>query len=282
MPFGENLRWLLAYRKVTPKEIADYCEVKQNTISNYTNGVSTPNYEILGKIIKFLDVSADDILYADLPNTGLGKKIAPKIAPIAAPNQQNLTIIKDMPKVITVDSSNTELISLVPHKAAAGYLNGYGDPEFIERLTTLSLPGLTGGTHRAFEIRGQSMLPTHHSGSLAIGRFVESFSDIRDRRVYIVVTKADGIVLKRVLNRIKEDGRLILMSDNDNKKEYPNYPVDPEEVLEMWYWRGSFIRESPEPGNVYKHINDIEARLTMMHTHMLQLEAQNKQITSGK
>ena len=185
-----------------------------------------------------------------------------------------------VPKVVTVDHNNNEVIALVPYKAIAGYLNGYADPEFIENLPSFSLPGFAGHSHRAFEVRGQSMLPTHHSGSIAIGRSVESLDEIRDRRVYIVVTKADGIVLKRVLNRVKQDGKLILMSDNDNKTEYPNYPIDPEEVLELWYWRGSIIRESPEPGNLYHRINDMEAKLSLLQHQVSHIGAQSKMMVS--
>lgn len=58
-----------------------------------------------------------------------------------------------VPKVVSVNENNEELISLVNVKAAAGYLNGYADPEYIERLPTIRMPGIKGGSHRAFEIR---------------------------------------------------------------------------------------------------------------------------------
>jgi transcriptional regulator with XRE-family HTH domain len=267
MPFGENLRWLIAYRHVTPKQLADVCEVKANTISNYANGISAPNYEILNKIIKFLDVTADQILYDDLPSTGLTEKMVPNLVPNVVPNTKKAGSFPALntPKIITIDNEQRETTLFVTAKAAAGYLSGYEDPEYIETLQTIDLPGLQGQTHRAFEIKGQSMMPTHHSGSIAIGRFVESFNDIRDRRVYILVTK-DGVVLKRVINRIKEENKLVLISDNDNKKDFPTYVVSPEDVLEVWYWRASIIRESPEPGTVYTRINDLEGRLAMIET----------------
>jgi len=197
------------------------------------------------------------------------EKIAPKIAPIIAPNDKNLPIKQgNVPAVVAIDrATKEEAVTLVPVKAAAGYLNGYADPEFIEKLPTIDIPGLSGQTHRAFEVRGQSM-PTQHSGSIAIGRWVESLDQIKDRRVYILLTKFDGIVLKRVLNRLNTDGKLILMSDNDNKREYPNYPVSPEDILEVWYWRGGIIREIPEPGSTYTRINDLEGRLTLLEQRL--------------
>jgi hypothetical protein len=38
---------------------------------------------------------------------------------------------------ITVDQQGENIIEIIPHKAQAGYLSGYADPEFIE---SFSLP----------------------------------------------------------------------------------------------------------------------------------------------
>jgi hypothetical protein len=41
----------------------------------------------------------------------------------------------------TVDQQEN-IIEIIPHKAQAGYLSGYADPEFIESLQHISLPFL--------------------------------------------------------------------------------------------------------------------------------------------
>jgi len=168
------------------------------------------------------------------------------------------------PKVIAISENNEDLVTLVGAKAAAGYLNGYGDPEYIEHLPTLRLPNLKSGTHRAFEISGNSMQPTIQNGSIAVGRWVESLEDIRDRRIYILVTKNDGIVIKRVINKVKEAGKLILISDNSNKIDHYTYPVEASDVLEAWYLRGALIFNFQEPGELYGRFNDLEAKVTLM------------------
>lgn len=176
-----------------------------------------------------------------------------------------------LPKVIVVNDNNEDLVTLVSVKAAAGYLNGYSDPEFVERLPTLRIPNLKGGTHRGFEVKGHSMSPTIHNGSIAVGRWEESFEDIRENYVYIVVTRSEGIVVKRVLNRISETGRLILKSDNNNKREYQNIILDPTDVIEMWRLRGSFIFEFPEPNELNHRVNDLEAKFTLLADQMQKL-----------
>jgi phage repressor protein C with HTH and peptisase S24 domain len=119
---------------------------------------------------------------------------------------------------------------LVPHKAAAGYLNGYADPEFVKELPHFKLPMLKQGTYRAFEISGDSMLPIL-PGTVVIGEYVEDLRDLKNGKTYILVTRLEGIVYKRVFNYLHENGKLFLVSDN---RQYAPYQVDGEDVIEAW------------------------------------------------
>ncbi|QNK63978.1 S24 family peptidase [Pedobacter sp. PAMC26386] len=196
---------------------------------------------------------------------------APATSAIFAPPTAPATLNLGMPKVVAINENNDDLVSLVNTKAAAGYLNGFADMEYIENLPTIRLPNLKGGSHRAFEVKGHSMQPTIHNGAISVGRWVENLSDIRDRRIYIIVSKSEGIVIKRVLNRINDSGRLILLSDNQNKREYPNILLEPEDVQELWYLRGSFLFEFPEPGEINNRISDLEAAFTIMQDEFKKL-----------
>src|SRR5690606_11354077 len=114
--------------------------------------------------------------------------------------------------------------------ASAGYLNGYADPEFIKELNRFRLPFLPVGTYRAFEIKGDSMLPLP-SGSIVIGEYVDKLADLKDGLTYVVVSKNDGIVYKRVFNEIEENGVLTCRSDNPT---YPAFEVPAQDILEIW------------------------------------------------
>jgi hypothetical protein len=74
------------------------------------------------------------------------------------------------------------------------------------------------------------MLPVK-DGSYIVAKFVEHVTDVKDGRTYIVLTKEDGLVYKRVYNRIKDRNSLLLYSDN---KTYAPYEVKIEDVLELW------------------------------------------------
>ena len=71
------------------------------------------------------------------------------------------------------------------------------------------------------------MLPVK-DGSFIVARFVDDISNIKDGRTYVVLTKEDGLVYKRIY---KEESALILHSDN---KIYLPYTVNLNDVLELW------------------------------------------------
>jgi hypothetical protein len=121
-------------------------------------------------------------------------------------------------------------IPFVPVKAAAGYLAGYSDPEYIDELNTFTLPMLSGGNYRAFEIVGDSMLPTP-SGSIIIGEMTPNLDDVKSNQTYIIVSRNEGIVYKRVMKTGKVKGKITLVSDNT---AYQPYTVNANDILEVW------------------------------------------------
>jgi len=174
----------------------------------------------------------------------------------------------EVPKTVTVDYQGQDNIVMVPIPAQAGYLNGLGDPEYIESLPAYRLPGLNNGTFRMFEVKGHSMYPTIHAGAIAVGEWCENWADdIKDNRIYIIVSKDDGIVIKRCLNRIKKYGNLFLKSDN--RAEYPSYPIDLDSVLEVWELKTALIWNFQDPADLYDRVTDMEAKILQLETKLV-------------
>jgi phage repressor protein C with HTH and peptisase S24 domain len=123
------------------------------------------------------------------------------------------------------------VIHFVPVKAAAGYLAGYADSEFIDELNTFTLPMLSGGYYRAFEIIGDSMMPTP-SGSIIVAEKVDDKEDVKNNQPYIVVSRNEGIVYKRIVKSNKAKNKLTLVSDNP---QFQPYQVNTEDVVELWH-----------------------------------------------
>lgn len=164
-----------------------------------------------------------------------------------------------MPKVVTVDKSGNDNVVLVASKATAGYLQGYGDPEFIERLPTFSLPNINNGTFRMFQVSGHSMYPTISDGSYVVGEWVENWvKDVKDNRIYVVVSD-EGVLVKRVLNRLKKYNSLFLKSDN--RKDFPNLTLQPTQVKEVWAVKIHLNFELPDPALLYDRLNDLESEM---------------------
>lgn len=221
---ASNLKFLRKLKSWTQNDLADELNIKRAVVGSYEEGRARPTYEVLVDLSKMFNYKIDDLITRDLRQT---EKV-----PLFSEEQLNTDIAGKNLRVlaITVDKKDNENIELVPVKAAAGYLNGYSDPTFIKELNRFRLPFLPAGTYRAFEIKGDSMLPVQ-PGSIIIGEYVDNWKGIKDGSTYVVLSKHDGIVYKRVFNQVEENGTLILRSDNTS---YPAYPIKIDEVLEVW------------------------------------------------
>jgi phage repressor protein C with HTH and peptisase S24 domain len=236
------------------------------------------------KLDKILTVYPDLNLYWLITGKGdkeVSQKIAPISASIVAPNDKknNAPANFEGPKIVTIDRAGKENILFVPIKAAAGYLNGYADPEYIETLPAYRIPGFENGTFRMFEVKGDSMEPTLSEKDKVIGRWVD-INDIKDSYLHIIVTKERGAVVKRVLNRLKSDGVLVLKSDG-NRKLYPDIIVEPDDVLECWRGAGYFSKNLAGPHELYTRLDDVEGRLAIVDDYKQRLEAIEK-LLKGK
>ena len=124
-------------------------------------------------------------------------------------------------------------ITLVPDRALAGYALEHQDPAFFQNLQRFSIPGLKGSNFIAFEISGDSMLPTITDGDLVICEALERGEPLHDNHVYVVVT--DVVVAKRI-QQLRNNGgqkvhRLRLISDND--AVYKPYEVEVGDIRQI-------------------------------------------------
>jgi transcriptional regulator with XRE-family HTH domain len=207
---GRNLKYLRKLRGNTQEEFAALLNIKRSLLGAYEEERAEPRLEVLEIVSDQFSVSLDDLLRRDLSD-----------------RSQNYLVRRREQKM----SQDHNLIHFVPVKAAAGYLNGYADEEFIDELNTFTLPMLGGGEYRAFEIIGDSMLPTP-SGSVIVGqRTGNDLEEIRNNHAYIVVSRTEGIVYKRILKNEETRNRLTLVSDNP---AFQPYQVNAEDILEIW------------------------------------------------
>ncbi len=168
---------------------------------------------------------------------------------------------------IVTNAADDERIVHVPNPAQAGYASDSVDASFIEDLPSFTLPDYKYkvGTHRSFDVTGDSMEPTLFEGDKVICSFLEPTlweSSLKDNYVYVIVTRGD-IVVRRVFNHLKEDKTLELHSDNEF---YEGYKVTLGEIREIWYVRAKISPFLPSPRNIQnllrQEVRDLKNALT--------------------
>ena len=295
--FSSNLKFLRAKSGLNQLEVATALGLSRSTYANYEVAHSEPSLSKIVEISSYFGTSVENFVTFDLSKV----KVTPKsdvqdftnndkvnvkvTAKVNAENEANLPDIgtaqtpfkngkkgamepqiKEIirPVMVTVDHQGRENIVMVPVKARAGYLNGYGDSKYIQKLPAYRLPGLNHGTFRMFEVEGLSNYPTLNDKDIVIGSYVEQARLIRDDRMHIVVTRNQGVVIKRVLNRVEKEGKIILKSDNyQDRHLYPPVVLNPEDILEVWYCQMRLTRQFGS-NDLYTRLVDLEGRLTML------------------
>ncbi|WP_258930695.1 XRE family transcriptional regulator [Flavobacterium oreochromis] len=189
MDIHEKIKLIIDTLKLNNNSFAKLIGVTTTTIDSITNGrlqengerkKTKPGYDLINSIVEHCNVNPDYLFEKSDEMFVIGDG----------------TFGLSMPKVITINEDGKENINLIGAQARAGYLNGYADPEYIEKLPAFSMPMLNEGTYRCFEVKGNSMTTTIHDGDYIFGRYVENFEDIVDGRIYVIVSKYDGVVVK--------------------------------------------------------------------------------------
>lgn len=153
---------------------------------------------------------------------------------------------------ITVDYAGNETVVLVDRKAAAGYLTGFEDPEYIAQLPTMAVPPqLSHKSLYGFEVVGDSMEPNLYNSEWALCSIVEKLDWMHLNYVHVLVCD-EGVVIKRIKEINKKEGYLTLASDN---VLYPPYQVPLKEVKRIFCLEVCFRTKFPPV------INNIENRL---------------------
>ena len=249
---AHNIKHIRNLKGLTQEQFAEDLKVSRSRISSYEENRATPSVEFLIELSEYFNLPIDVLIKNDISKSSSDTFIEVGNKRVLFP--------------ITVDGADEDLIEVVSVEASAGYLRGYSDPEYIEHLNKIKLPFLPTGTHRAFPIKGDSMLPVK-SGSYIVARFVENLRDIKDGSTYIVITLNDGIVYKRVYDKPDEHNMLLLASDN---KRYDPYYVPADEVLELWEFTCSINTQEYDEQEL--KISSIATMLTQLGVELKELE----------
>jgi transcriptional regulator with XRE-family HTH domain len=212
-----NLKILRDYKKLSQEQLANELNITRSRLGSYEEGRAEPPYDLLSSISDYFHLSIDVLIKGNLAKTSPDSLIKVGKNRLLFPVQ--------------IDSNNEDIIEVIQAKALAGYARGYSDPDFIGKLPSMTLPFKVVGKHRAFAIKGDSM-PPFNDGTIIIGKYIDDIKEIKDRETYIVLTKEDGIVYKR-LKRKKEKLNDVFEFHSDNKYYQP-FLYHSKNILEVW------------------------------------------------
>ncbi|WP_432670880.1 XRE family transcriptional regulator [Flavobacterium sp. SM2513] len=224
--FSDNIRSLRVKHQVSQEKLAEKLSITRGRYVKYEDGTSEAPYDILKRIAQYYQLSIDILLSVDVRKIEVDKLLQ---------LENNRLILP-----IQVDNSGENVIEVVTQKAKAGYLNGYADPEYIEQLQQISLPFLGLGKYRGFPVEGDSM-PPHQDGDIIVGRYVEQLGEVLSGKTYIVITRNEGVVYKRLNKQI--NNKLKVSSDNFF---YPPYEIKASHILEIWEYQCSISRSDAQ------------------------------------
>jgi transcriptional regulator with XRE-family HTH domain len=207
---GKNLKYLRKLRGWTQEEFAAKLKIKRSLLGAYEEERAEPKLEALEIVSSIFKMTLDELLLKDVSNA-------------------KGTTYLEKRRQLKMSTQEAE-IQFVPMKAAAGYLAGYADDDFLDELNTFTLPMMAPGHYRAFEIIGDSMLPTP-SGSVIVGEKIATMEDVKSSNTYVVISRSEGIVYKRVLKSNRSKSKVTLVSDNP---QYEPYQVNTEDIVELW------------------------------------------------
>lgn len=195
-------------------DIAKKLGTYNHVINSILKGQRNITVDQLSRLFELYDINAN-YLFGASESLFMEEEVAGEL-PVRSVNERN--------------TDGRQNITLVPGPAMAGYALEHQDTAFLEGLQRFSIPDLEGQLI-AFEISGDSMMPTITNGDVVVCEPLDRGEPLRDNHVYVIVT--DVVVAKRI-QQIKEDNQLLqlrLISDND--AVYKPYEVDLEDIRQV-------------------------------------------------
>lgn len=140
-------------------------------------------------------------------------------------------------------------IPIIPHKAFAGYLRGFQDPEYFDdfSLTSIEVFKKHQGLYLAFEVKGDSMTTLEpelnrrsiFDGVKVVGRFLPRQQwayklHTHNYEAWIIVHKTEGILIKNIIKHDVEKGIITIHSLNPDKKQYPDEDMFLDDIEQIF------------------------------------------------
>jgi len=212
---GEALRAKIKDTGLTIQGAADKLHMSRQNLHNYFTK-PTLDEDFLHKIKRVLNI--------DLINTYPDSE---SLMMVKEPDAPGLIRPAKYGSVIALNNSDYVVmeVPLVNKFAYAGYLAGYGDNVYIKALPQYAfmVDKEYKGAYLAFEVKGDSMdngtRDGYVEGDIVLGRQVPQHHWANKLHIhkwdFVIVTKNDGILIKKIIEHNTTNGDIILHSLNE-------------------------------------------------------------------
>ena len=169
--------------------------------------------------------------------------VAPVLSPETALTDAGGWLTPERRQELLDQLTPQDAILYIPARAQAGYSYTTDANALLEELTSFSLPMFPRGVFRAFDVSGNSMVPTFANADMVICKQVQNgWRNVAPGHCYVVVLN-DNVVVKRINRQIRDgDATIVLHSDNSS---YAPFEVALADVHEVWQVQAFLSRNVP-------------------------------------
>lgn len=258
--FGKRLEKAIAAKGLTNNFVGKHTNIHPTTIKNWITGSSKPDHLKLDTVVLFLGINKKWLL------DGIGEMDEPNTKPMGFKNTSNEEFLSHLPdpepRITEADvykkleelkkkksKSNTEPSSRivndddlidaieyrVPWKGQAGLASKFYPDEMIEQLSRniIRVKPEYKGVYFTIEVDGNSMPPKIQPGDWLRCEEISSLfwlekNFFKKDKIYCIWHNSRGIIFKRLI--YKNSGEIWCSSDNEDKLEFPDFPLEIEKV----------------------------------------------------
>jgi phage repressor protein C with HTH and peptisase S24 domain len=226
-------------------KFAELVGTSEANIRNYRNG-KMPKYDFIYNVCSVFEINYEWLI------TGKGEML--KQQKKESPQSEKLKIASEsMAKHADEKKNNIITIPIIEIYAAAGH--GYMNTDSLIPTGEINLPKAmlhSNGLRYCIRIKGHSMAPTLQDNDFLVIRHLDpgEWWSMSDEHVYLIVDKDGMAYVKRVKNRFRK-GFIVLMSDSIEKRDYPNFNLQTDEIANIFYAEWHFSAKMQNINETY-------------------------------
>lgn len=218
---SQNIRFLRKKYQFTQADMADKLGIKRSLLGAYEEARANPRLDVLVKAAEIFNVSVDQLVSGTLGNKmpiatpPARERFSLPEKKLNIPSQSNTYRQQEIAQTFNKDTpplpASVQRLRLVPKSDFKQYFFNAVDQDYLAKLPELQLPLLptSSSGYRAFEVADDSMQPVAQ-GSIVVGKKLDNVQHLQDGKNYVLITRTEGVMFRRVYNQIARSGQLLL------------------------------------------------------------------------